>query len=766
MFKSRKWAIALLSCLSLTAGNLRADEGMWLPLHIARLNIGDMQKAGCKLSAEQLYSVNSSSLKDAIVSFGGFCTGEIISGEGLILTNHHCGYGSIQSHSSVEKNYLRDGFWAYSKDQELPNADLFVKFLVRMEDVSQRVLAKFNDQMTESERRKAAETEFVAIKKEATQGTGFDAEVKPYFDGNEYYLCVYETYRDVRLVGTPPESVGKFGGDTDNWMWPRHTGDFSMFRVYAGKDGKPATYSKDNVPLKPRHFLPVSTSGVKEGDFTMIFGFPGRTNRFLSSYGVKMALDISNPAVVVIRDKKLKLMKENMDANPAVRIKYAAKYAQIANYWKYFIGQSQGLNRLDVVDKKLAEETAFQQWADSDPVRKVKYGKVLAEMGSAFEKLRKFRKSSTYLNEAGLGAEIHTMALGARGLMEALSLPDTSKAKSAKVSDAAANLKEGLWETYKDYDVATDKKLFAAMMKMYREDILEEQQPGILTADLQKKYKGDIDKWTADVFARSIFADSNKVKAFLAKPDAKVLEKDPAFISASSFLSNAMTRISPQVMPINADVDRCNRLYVEGTLLMNKDAKKYYPNANSTMRMTYGKVGAYKPKDATYYNFSTTLDGIMEKEDPTNDEFIVPAKLKEIWQGKDYGRWAENGTVPVGFIGNTDITGGNSGSPVINGNGELVGLAFDGNWEAMSGDIAFEPALQRTISCDIRYVLLMIDKYANAQNLINEMKLVQTMPEAPVAPAVVPAVPAIPVADKKMPLAPKPAAKKTVPSKK
>ena len=770
MFKSKKWAIALLSCLSLTAGNLRADEGMWLPLHIARLNIGDMQKAGCKLSAEQLYSVNSSSLKDAIVSFGGFCTGEIISGEGLILTNHHCGYGAIQSHSSVEKNYLRDGFWAYSKDQELPNPDLFVKFLVRMEDVSQRVLGKLNDQMTEGERRKAAEAEFVAIKKEATQGTGFDAEVKAYFDGNEYYLCVYETYRDVRLVGTPPESVGKFGGDTDNWMWPRHTGDFSMFRVYAGKDGKPAAYSKDNVPLKPKHFLPVSTSGVKEGDFTMIFGFPGRTNRFLSSYGVKMALDISNPAVVAIRDKKLKLMKENMDANPAVRIKYAAKYAQIANYWKYFIGQSQGLNRLDVVDKKLAEETAFQQWADSDPVRKVKYGKVLAEMGSAFEKLRKFRKASTYLNEAGLGAEIHTMALGARGLMEALSLPDTTKSKSAKVSAAAADLKAGLWETYKDYDVATDKKLFAAMMKMYREDILEEQQPGILTSDLQKKYKGDIDKWTADVFAKSIFADSNKVKAFLARPDAKILEKDPAFVSASSFLSNAMTRISPQVMPINGDVDRCNRLYVEGTLLMNKDAKKYYPNANSTMRMTYGKVGAYKPKDATYYNFSTTLDGIMEKEDPTNEEFIVPAKLKEIWQRKDYGRWAENGTVPVGFIGNTDITGGNSGSPVINGNGELVGLAFDGNWEAMSGDIAFEPALQRTISCDIRYVLLMIDKYANAQNLINEMKLVQTMPElvtpAVVPPVIAPVVPAIPVVDKKMPMAPKPATKKAVPAKK
>jgi hypothetical protein len=729
----RKGLLALISFFSLAGSSLRADEGMWLPLHIARMNIGDMQKAGCKLTAEQLYSVNNSSLKDAIVSFGGFCTGEIISGEGLILTNHHCGYDAIQSHSSVEKNYLRDGFWAYSKDQELPNPGLFVRFLVRMEDVSQRVLGKLNDNMSEQERRKAAEAEMKLIREEAAKGTGYDTEVKPYFDGNEYYLCVYETYKDVRLVGTPPESVGKFGGDTDNWMWPRHTGDFSMFRVYAGKDGKPAPYSKDNVPLKPKHFLPVSTSGVKEGDFTMIFGFPGRTNRFLSSYGVKLALDISNPSVVNIRDKKLKLMKEGMDSDPAIRIKYASKYASIANYWKYFIGQSQGLNRLDVVDKKLAEETAFQQWADADPTRKQKFGRVLAEMGSAYERLRKFRKAATYLNEAGLGPEIHVLALGSRGLKEALSMPDSSKKKEAMVAAASSEMLREMREFYKDYDVVTDKKLFIAMMTMFKNDIIAEQQPPVLTEELPKKYKGDISRWADEVFSKSVFADSSRLKEFLKKPSLKTLEKDPAYASANSFMTNAMTSLQPQIMPINADIERCNRLYVEGTLQMNKDKKKFYPNANSTMRMTYGKVGSYKAKDATMYDFKTTLDGIMEKEDPKNDEFIVPAKLKEIWQKKDFGRWAENGTVPVGFIGNTDITGGNSGSPVINGNGELVGLAFDGNWEAMSGDIAFEPELQRTISCDIRYVLLMIDKYANAQNLINEMKLVQTAVPPPVA---------------------------------
>ena len=763
--KTKSWALALLSFIGMSGNSLRADEGMWLPLHIARLNIADMQKAGCKLSAEQLYSVNNSSLKDAIVSFGGFCTGEIISGEGLILTNHHCGYDAIQSHSSVEKNYLRDGFWAYSKDQELPNPGLFVRFLVRMEDVSQRVLAKLNDNMSEPERRKAADAEMKIIKEEAVKGTGYDAEVKPYFDGNEYYLCVYETYRDVRLVGTPPESVGKFGGDTDNWMWPRHTGDFSMFRVYAGKDGKPAAYSKDNVPLKPKHFLPVSTSGVKEGDFNMIFGFPGRTNRFLSSYGVKLALDISNPAIVAIRDKKLKIMKEGMDANPAVRIKYASKYASIANYWKYFIGQSQGLNRLDVVDKKLSEETAFQQWADSDPNRKVKFGRVLADMGAAFEKRRKFAKSAAYINEAGMGPEIHSLALGSRGLKEALGMPDTSKQKAAVIAAASAEMLSTMREFFKDYDAAIDKKLFIAMMGMYKNDIAADQQPQVLTEDLVKKYKGDVNRWADEVFSKSVFADSNRLKVFLNKPSLKDLEKDPAYASANSFLTNAMTKIQPQVMPIVADIDRCNRLYVEGTLQMNKDKKKYYPNANSTMRMTYGKVGAYKPKDATFYEYKTTLDGIMEKEDPNNEEFVVPAKLKEIWQKKDFGRWAENGTVPVGFIGNTDITGGNSGSPVINGNGELVGLAFDGNWEAMSGDIAFEPELQRTISCDIRYVLLMIDKYANAQNLINEMKLVQTMPETPIPTPVMEAAPVIkeiPV-PATIPVKAVPAAKKSIP---
>lgn len=777
MLTTRKWVPVLLSFLSFVSIQLRADEGMWLPLHIARLNIGDMQKAGCKLTAEQLYSVNSSSLKDAIVSFGGFCTGEIISPEGLILTNHHCGYGAIQSHSTVANNILRDGFWAYKKDQELSNPDLFVRFLVRMEDVSARVLGKLNDNMSEMDRRKAAEMEMQAIKAEATKGTGYDAEVKPFFDANEFYLMIYETYRDVRLVGTPPESVGKFGGDTDNWMWPRHTGDFSLFRVYMGKDGKPAPYSKDNVPLKPKHFLPVSTSGVKEGDFTMIFGFPGRTNRFLSSYGVKLALDISNPSIVKIRDKKLKVMKQYMDADPAVRIKYASKYAQIANYWKYFIGQSQGLNRLDVVDKKLAEETAFQQWADADPDRKAKFGKVLADMGSAYEKSRKYRKSAVYLNEAILGSEVNQLALSFQSILKLLKPADGSAPKTEEAKKLAAQIKEGLAEHFKDFDLALEKDIYAAGLKLYYEDVVPDQHPDFITVTLKGKFKGDINKWTEEVFSKSMFINQAKVEAFLDNPTAKALEKDPAFQAVTSFEQNYSLNIQPQTMPIEMEIGRCNRLYVQGTLDMLKGKKNFYPNANSTMRMTYGKVGAYKPKDAAFYDFKTTLDGIMEKEDATNEEFVVPAKLKELYLKKDYGRWAENGTVPVGFIGNTDITGGNSGSPVINGNGELVGLAFDGNWEAMSGDIAFEPSFQRTISCDIRYVLFTIDKYANAQNLINEMKLVQApteiaVPPVPVTPVVAPepAAPAMTPADagpKKFPIiAPRPVLKNKAPVKK
>lgn len=732
----RKHLTALLAIMALAAQVARADEGMWLPMHIKRLNHADMQKQGLKLTADELYSVNKGSLKDAIVSLGGFCTGEIISKNGLMLTNHHCGYESIQSHSSVEHDYLTNGFWAMTREQELPNAGLYASFLVRMEDVSARMLATVNGISNEGERNQKLAAEGKKIQEEATKGTHYNASVKPFFNGNEFYLFVYETFRDVRLVGAPPSSIGKFGGDTDNWMWPRHTGDFSLFRVYAGKDGKPAEYSKDNVPLTPRHHLPVSMSGVREGDFSMIFGYPGTTDRYLTSYGVQLALDVTNPLRVKIRGKKLEIMKKDMDAADAVRIKYASNYAKVSNYWKYFIGQSAGLKRLNVLGKKQAEETAFTAWVNKDASRKELYGNALADVQKGFDAQRQYKASQVALQEAVFGVEIFTFALQAKGLEPFLG--DKEKMKSPQFAEAQKELLKALDELYKDYYAPLDQKMTAAMVKMYRETVPADQLPDLYKT-IDSKYKGDYEKYAADVFAKSMFTSREKAEAFFKNPDSKKLNADPAYVAINSYYNNYLNGIAPKIRATTTDVEKGNRLYVAGLLQMKPD-HKFYPNANSTMRMTYGNVKDYVPRDGVKYNLYTTIDGIMEKEDNTNDEFVVPKKLRQLWEAKDYGPYAENGVLKVGFISNNDITGGNSGSPVINGRGELIGCAFDGNWEAMSGDIAFEPELQRTISVDIRYILFIIDKFAGAKHLVDEMTLTYAPVEkAEVVPAVAPA---------------------------
>jgi hypothetical protein len=727
-----------LAAAMLLAFNVWAtpDEGMWLPLHIKRLNQADMEKRGLKLTAEEIYSINNSSLKDAVVSLGGFCTAEVVSNQGLLLTNHHCAYDAIQDHSAPENDYLTNGFWAMNREEEKPAQGLTAAFLVRMEDVSSRVLAELSDDMSEMERNARAAVISQQIKKEAEEGTHYNAVVKPFFNGNEYYLFVYETFRDVRLVGAPPSAIGKFGGDTDNWMWPRHTGDFSVLRIYAGKDGKPADYSPENVPLTPRHHLPVSLNGVQAGDFSMILGFPGSTNRYLTSFGVKTLVEQVNPARVKVREKKLNLMKEDMDASDAVRIKYASKYASISNYWKYFIGQIQGLQRLNVKAKKEADEATFTAWVNADPSRKAKYGDALSMIDKAINEQRKYNITMAYLQEAALGTEILSFAYGFRELAEVLKGASNNKEAIAAYT---AELKEEVEEHFKEYNLPTDKKIFAAMMQMYYNDVPKEQHPDIFKT-INSKYKGNFSKYADDVFSKSIFASKEKTLNFLANPSAKVLEKDPAFIAISSFMNNYFDNILPQTREIAMNLDKGNRLYVAGTIEMNPD-KKFYPNANSTMRLTYGQVMGYEPRDGVRYLYYTTLEGVMEKADSTSEEFIVPDKLKELYRNKDYGRYGTDSVMHVAFISNTDITGGNSGSPVINGKGQLIGCAFDGNWEAMSGDIAFEPELQRTISVDIRYILFIIDKYAGAGHLVNEMTLVddRNQPARTETPAAEPA---------------------------
>lgn len=711
----------LISILSFNL-TLRADEGMWIPMLVDRLNYADMQKLGLQLTAEEIYSINQSSLKDAIVQFGRGCTGEIISNQGLLITNHHCGYGQIQYHSSIEHDYLTDGFWAMSLEEELPNQGLTVRFLVRMEDVTGEMKKNFTDDMTEDQRNAKIIEVSKQLSDKAIEGTHYTAQVGTFFGGNAFYLFVYETFLDVRLVGAPPSSVGNFGDDTDNWMWPRHTGDFSMFRVYSGPDGKPAEYSKNNIPLKPKHYLPVSLDGYQEGDFSLIMGYPGRTNRYLPSYGVEMAINKSNPSIVKIRREKLDIIREVTAVNDEVRIQYASKDARISNYWKYYIGQTKGLKRLDVYSQKVAQENDFRKWTAANPEIDKKYGQALPMIENAYSILNQYAIATTYYREAIFtGPEILGYAAGYKGLAEELAKDDPDKEKVKTMVDKLKGQVDGY---FKDYYLPVDQKMFSAMLQMFAQDVPADQQPEFL-AETLKKYKGDYNAYAAAVFEKSVFATKEDVLAFLEKPSLKIILKDPAYQAYLAF-GKKYTELDKASSEANAKLAKGNRLYIAGLLEMNPD-KKYAPDANSTMRLTYGTVGGYHPADAVYYDYYTTLDGVMAKEDPSNYEFVVSDKLKKLYQAKDYGRYADNGVLNTCFLTNHDITGGNSGSPVINAYGELIGLAFDGNWEAMSGDIAFEPALQRTINVDIRYVLFIIDKYAGAKNLIDEMTIIKKM---------------------------------------
>ncbi|MGC6428496.1 MAG: S46 family peptidase [Flavobacteriales bacterium] len=703
--------------------SVKADEGMWLPL-LLQDNEADMQALGLKLNASEIYDINNSSLKDAVVSLGGFCTAEMISDQGLLLTNHHCAYDIIQTHSTVSNNYLTDGFWAMDKDEEIPNEDLFVSFLVRMEDVSERINTAL-DTVDADQRAMVIRKLSSEIVKEATEDTHYNARVKGFFGGNDFYLMVYETFNDVRLVGAPPSSIGKYGGDTDNWMWPRHTGDFALLRVYTGPDGKPAEFSEDNVPLKPKHHFPISLDGVENGDFAMVMGFPGSTDRYLSSFGVKQAIDQKNPTIVKIRDTKLSIMKKHMDAKEKVRIQYAAKYAQTANYWKYFIGQTKGLKTMKVYEKKQAIEKQFTEWVNSSEQRIEKYGEALNLLADAYYENEKINESRIFLNEAIFqGPEVFYFIYRIKDAIE--NLPEEPKERRLAINE----LKDMAREHFKNYNKNLDQDLFAGLLSLYEQNIPKSRQADAFEKVRTHWYtKGDWDKFATYVYKNSPFVDRSKFWEFLENPTTAKLEKDYAVRMFNSIFDHYIETISPKRSSIRKDLNEGERLFIAGLREMMPD-KKFYPNANSTMRLTYGSVADYNPGDAIHYDYVTTLDGLMAKEDPSNDEFIVPEKLSELYNAKDYGRYAdENGNLIVNFISGNDITGGNSGSPVLNGYGELIGTAFDGNWEAMSGDIAFENDIQRTISVDIRYTMFIIDKFAGAKHLIDEMTIAPKRPK-------------------------------------
>jgi hypothetical protein len=699
------------------------DEGMWLPLLLNRLNYVDMQKMGLHLTAKELYDINHSSLKDAIVGLsasgggqGFFCTAEVVSSQGLIFTNHHCGYNAVQSHSTPEHDYLTNGFWALKRSEELPNERLCASFLVRVENVTDSVVPFLSDTLKETDRQNKAREIGNRLRKKAEESGKYEAVVKPFFGGNEYYLFVYKTYRDVRLVGAPPSSIGKFGGDTDNWMWPRHTGDFTIFRIYADSAGNPAKYSEKNVPLKPAYHLPISLKGINKNDFAMVWGYPARTSRYLTSYGIEYNLAVLYPTLISIYGKSLEIMKARMDEDNAVRIAYAGTYAGVANTWKNFIGQSKMLRNNHVADRKRELEKSFTDWCSKDPARMKKYGSVLEDLSKNYKEMEKIALPMYYTTAGAASLDIIQLAGRASSLEEAWSKKDT-----AALTSAIGALKSSAPSMFKGKDPSIEKNKLAEIMKLYFTNVKADDQPPVMK-DLWT-YGTDFHAWAESVYARSVFSSAEKLNEFLNHPDREVLLKDPAW-QLNRTITEASGRYSGSMTDLTNKISAGNRMFQAGLMEMNP-SKKFYPDANSTMRMSYGKVLDYYPADAVHYDYLTTLSGVIKKEDPDNDEFIVEKKLKELYQKKDYGQYGKNGKMYVCFLTTNDITGGNSGSPVINGKGQLIGIAFDGNWEAMSGDIMFEPDLQRTINVDIRYVLFIIDKYAGAGNIIKELTLIK-----------------------------------------
>ena len=702
-----------------------ADEGMWLPLLLGQQVYNDMVKKGLKLTREQLYSINKASLKDAIIIFGGGCTGEIVSAEGLIFTNHHCGFDAIASASTLDNNYLQNGFYAKHKSEEIPTT-LSVQFLLRIEDVTKEVMDSLQG-LSGTDRAKKQSSVLAAINARMSDPSqNIETRISPLFKGNQFMAFVYQRYTDVRLVGTPPESVGKFGGDTDNWEWPRHTGDFSVFRVYTNADGKPAKYTADNKPLKPKWFLPVSLKGVKEGDYTMVWGYPGSTDRYESSYGVKLATDISNPTLVKLRDLRLKYMLEQMKKDPAVYLQLVSSYASIANYWKFYDGETKQLLKYDIYGRKKMAEEKFIAWAAGKP----EYKDIFSEWSKAYDAWRKYAKHRMYMNQGVFGSPLIAFAASLKQLEAAMVKPGLSKSDVQKAFTAAGNARK---EFLAEENKISDEKIVAGVTMLYYLDIPKDQQPIGFYGTLKDQY-GPLDneatykKYAADVFSKTLIFDDAKWNAFVANPDANVLQGDPAFIHASAFYDNYNSKYVQYFQQFTVKNNELGRLYLKGIMEMDPvKAKMMYPDATLTMRVSYGAVKSYRPRDAVFYDYVTTSKGILEKYKAGDYEFDLPARQIELLKKKDFGQYIDKqkNDLVIGFISSNDITGGNSGSPVLNGKGELIGLCFDGNYEALSHKLAFDKDLNRTINVDIRYVLWCIDKLGGASNIIKELKLMK-----------------------------------------
>ena len=712
--------ILTIILLTVIAGlSARADEGMWLPSLISQ-RISDMQQKGFRLDAEDIYSINEASLKDAVVLFGRGCTGELVSPEGLLLTNHHCGYSQIQQHSSVEHDYLKDGFWAMSREEELPNKGLSVSFLERMEDVTELILKGYEPGMSESERVAIVkENSKALIDQVSKEGKGFRATVEALYYGNQYFLFVYRQYDDVRLVGAPPSSIGKFGGDTDNWMWPRHTGDFSMFRIYADKDNNPASYSEDNVPYRPKKYFRISTAGVQEGDFTFIYGFPGRTQEYIHSEGVRYIEEIGDPNKIHLRTLRLDIMSKYQSQSQKVRIQYSSKHANVANAWKKWQGEVKGIRKMNTVKVKQEFEQAFDRWAKGG-----EFDGVIGTLAGIYNELEPYQFATDYYSETVRAIEIANFASS----LYATYKIDKETGEVTFDDRKAADLVEAF---YKDWYLPIDKECFAALMTEFDRNVPADFKCGYFTEQM-KKY-GSAEKWADAFFSKTMFTDKAKVEKFLKTQKSpaksrKALLKDPVTEFASEFSRWYTSDIKPVTDRLNQDLQLAYRDYMRGQMVYcrtQRVPKAFYPDANLTLRVAYGQIKGYQPADATYYLPSSTIKGIMEKDNPDIFDYNIPQRLRDIYAAKDYGLWADaSGEVPVCFIATNHTTGGNSGSPVINADGDLIGLNFDRVWEGTMSDIVFDPEICRNISLDVRYVLFIIDKVADADHLIEEMTLV------------------------------------------